>query len=255
MNVKKSISVSLASSAVLASLLIGSVAFADTATPQGGQPGGWGGRGHMMGRGPGVFGTVASISGTSITVTSKGFGQSATETTYTVDASNATVTKDGAASSVSAIAVGDTVGIQGTVSGTSVTATAIHDGVPPKGARPGDREELAVPGNGQPIVGGSVTGVSGNTLTVKTAQGDVTYTVDASGATVRKDNATSSVSAIVSGDRVIVQGTVNGTSVTASSVIDQGAAPASNGTGTESRGPGGFFGMIGGLFRHLFGFF
>ena len=43
-------------------------------------------------------------------------------------------------------------------------------------------------------------------------------------ATVVKDNATSSISAIASGDNVIVQGTVNGTAVTASSVIDQGAS-------------------------------
>ena len=78
----------------------------------------------------GVMGTVSAVNGTTLTVTSKGFGKSPTATTYTVDASSATVTKSGTASSVSVIAVGDTVMVRGTVSGTSVTAKTIMDGMP-----------------------------------------------------------------------------------------------------------------------------
>jgi len=77
----------------------------------------------------GVFGTVASIDGTTLTVISKGFGQNTATTTYTVDVSNATVMENNATSSVSNINVGDTVMVQGTVSGTNVTATTIRDGV------------------------------------------------------------------------------------------------------------------------------
>ena len=76
----------------------------------------------------GVFGTVSAISGTTLTVTSNA-QNGGTATTYIVDASSATVTKAGATSTLSAIAVGDTVMIQGTVSGTSITATTINDGV------------------------------------------------------------------------------------------------------------------------------
>ncbi|MFA5358394.1 MAG: DUF5666 domain-containing protein [Patescibacteria group bacterium] len=93
---------------------------------------------------PGVTGTVADISGTTITLTGKqGFGENATDVTYTVDASSSTVKKISAPTtdsntnvskptettiSVSDIQVGDTLMITGTVSGTTVTATAIMDG-------------------------------------------------------------------------------------------------------------------------------
>ena len=79
-----------------------------------------------------------------------------TATTYTVDASSATVTKNGAASTVSAIAVGDTVMVQGTVSGTNVTAKTIRDGV--------GQGQPAIQGNGQPVVAGTVTAINGNSV-------------------------------------------------------------------------------------------
>ncbi len=99
--------------------------------------GGFGGRGMggaMMGRG--VHGTVSAISGNTLTVTSTNPKTSAAST-YTVDASGATVLKgDGtakpASSTLSSVAVGDTVSVQGTVSGTSVTAKMIIDGPMPK---------------------------------------------------------------------------------------------------------------------------
>jgi len=77
---------------------------------------------------PGVGGTVSAVNGNTITITGRN-GQ-----TYTVDASAATVTKEETVS-VSNIAVGDTIGVMGTVTGNSVTATNIHDGqMPPMGA-------------------------------------------------------------------------------------------------------------------------
>ena len=277
MKITKGLIVSAAGSVILGSLLIGSVAFAQTATPTTAPAaaGAWGGaRGHLTGgRMPGVFGTVSAVSGTTLTVTSTmpqrpasgtttATPPTTTTTTYTVDASSATVTKANAASSVSAIAVGDTVMVQGTVSGTSVTAKTIRDGIVPMTGKgpgtPGQRPQSGptIQGNGQPVVGGSVTAVNGSTITVATAAGNISYSVDATSATVNKDNATSSVSAISVGDKVVVQGSVSGTSVTANTVIDSGAAVAS-GTGPSGphAGTGGFLGAIGGFFQHLFGFF
>jgi hypothetical protein len=110
-----------------------------------------------------------------------------------------------------------------------------------------------ISGNGQPIVGGTVASISVNTLTITNAS-NVTYTVDISSAKVVKGNATSTISNIIVGDRVIVQGTVNGTSITASSVVDQGTMPNNNATSTPQNN-GGFFGAIGGFFHRMFGFF
>jgi hypothetical protein len=116
-----------------------------------------GGSGQMQHM-PGVFGTVTAVNGNTITLQSKGFGQNATSTTYTVDASSATVDKDRAASSISNIAVGDNLMVQGTVSGTSVAATTIHDSlVLNGGAHTGTGTSTMPEGNGQPVIGGKVT--------------------------------------------------------------------------------------------------
>ena len=79
--------------------------------------------GPGMGRGAGVMGTVTAVSGNTVTVTDKD------GTTYTIDATSAEVSKTSTIT-VSQIAVGDTVGVQGTVSGTTVTAKHIMDGLP-----------------------------------------------------------------------------------------------------------------------------
>jgi hypothetical protein len=96
---------------------------------------------HMMGRGgPGVMGTVSSVTGTTILVAAKD------GTTYTVDASGAKFLKrtdsdtppttpptPPPGATIADIKVGDTVGIKGTVTGTSVKAEMVMDGVPPMG--------------------------------------------------------------------------------------------------------------------------
>src|SRR5581483_12201451 len=65
-------------------------------------------------------GVVSSISGTTIVM-----GEESDEggASYTVDASKATVTNNGAAATLADIKVGDKIFVQGTVSGTSVSAT------------------------------------------------------------------------------------------------------------------------------------
>jgi len=213
----------------------------------------------MNGKAPGVSGAVTAISGNSITITSKmGAGESkGNATTYAVDATNAKVMKNGTSSSASSIAVGDTIMVVGTVNGTSVTATAINDGAPKGGL--GDAKTPAqspIQGNGEPVVGGTVTAINGSTLTV-TNKSNVTYSVDTSAATIIKGNTTSSIASVATGDNVIIQGTVNGTSVTATSIIDQNGMPG-NDTGAPQNGPAGFggvFNAIGGFFHKLFGFF
>jgi len=227
-------------------------------------------RDGMMGRGMngnGVFGTVASVSGNTITVTATMGSNGGSGTTYTVDATNAAVTKNGASSSVSNIAVGDKVMVQGTVSGSNVTATAIRDGTTGNGTGRGLGNKgpgsSAIPqGNGQPVTGGSVAAINGSTLTVSN-KSNVTYTVDASNATIIKNGATSTLSSISVGDNVVVQGATNGSSVTASSIIDHSTPPANNPSqnngnsapATNSGHTGGFLGGIANFFHKLFGFF
>jgi hypothetical protein len=209
---------------------------------------------------PGIFGTVASVSGTSLTVTGRqGFGTTTPTATFTVDASNATVKKNNATSTVSSIAVGDTVSVQGTVTGTNIVATMIRDGVVPmrggpgKGPQGGQWNQAStspITGNGQPIVAGSITAINGTSLTI-TNKSNVQYTIDASNATIAKGGSTATLSNVAVGDNVVVQGTVNGTSVTATSVLDQGASTSTTGSAPAHTS---FLGGIGQFFMHLFGF-
>jgi len=104
-----------------------------------------------------IFGTVASINGSNITINAMmKSGSSTTPTThvFTVDASNAKIYKGAASStvSISSILVGDKVMVQGKVTGTSIVAAAIRDGMPPamKGRmKPGMGLKHGGPQNGQ----------------------------------------------------------------------------------------------------------
>jgi hypothetical protein len=226
---------------------------------------------------PGIFGTVSGINGNILTVAGRqGFGTTSPTTTYTVDATNATVTKNNAASTFANIAVGDTVMVQGTINGASVTATTIRDGVMPgsgRGAMPNATggAQPAIQGNGEPVVAGSVTAISGNNITI-TNSSNVTYTIDATNSKFVVSGVTGpTISNVAVGDNLVVQGAVNGTSITASSIIDQkapaNANPNSPGSSQQpSQLPphgiiGGFtsgishmFGSFGTFFKHMFGF-
>jgi len=263
--------------ASVASLAIALPASAQSVSPA--QPAhpmwqGGGTRGAMK---PGVFGTVASINGNILTVTGRNsFGGprpmttggttsvapvAPTPVTYTVDATNATVMKNNATSSLSAIVVGDTVMAQGTLTGTNLVATKIRDGVvsttrtggAPGTMHPGMASTTpAFSGNGEPITAGAVTAISGSSITI-TNKSNVTYTVDATNAKIVTGNTTGTISNVAVGDSIVVQGTVNGTSVTATTIIDQ-AKPANASATAGKPAPKGFFGSIGSFFSHLFGF-
>lgn len=262
----------IAIAGLVASLALVAPAFAQTnPAPQSNtnapQRGAWMGRGNgQMPKVPGVFGTVSAVNGATITVTSQARpnksgsqGTATTATTYTVDATNAKVTKSGAASSVSSIAVGDTIMVQGTVNGLNVTATTIRDGIGNmqgnRTGKPQGQPQSPIQGNGEPVIGGSVSAINGNTLTV-TNKSNVVYTIDVTNASIIKMGTSTAISNLAVGDNLVIQGTVNGTSVTASSVIDQGStpAPAASGTVSAPKSHPGIFGAIGNFFSRLFGF-
>jgi len=185
---------------------------------------------------PAAMGTVTAVSGDDITLT-----DSKTNTTYTVDATNATITKRAApvaqgdkptstTITVGQVAVGDTLMVQGTVSGTTVTATKIEDGVGGFGGGKGGMRG----GPGGMGVQGTVTAVNGDTVTVTGKNGTI-YTVDATNSTVSKME-TMSVSDISVGDEIGVQGTVSGDSVTAKSIMDGIPTPAASQNGSATTG-------------------
>ncbi len=168
---------------------------------------------------PGVVGTVEAVNGTNITVAGKN------SITYTVDASAAKIIKGAGTTtvSVSNIVVGDHIVVRGTISGTNVAATNIFDGKLPV-------HPHVSSGNGKshgPYVFGTVTAVSGTTLTINSkdaSNNPITYTIDASAAKIRKGGtsatSTVSVSTIAVGDGVMVRGTVSGTEISATNIID-----------------------------------
>lgn len=171
------------------------------------------GQGMMarMGKGiraPHVAGTITTISGSTLSITAEanhGGG------TYTIDASSATIMKDGAEASLSSFKVGDRVMAEGTIEGTNVKATKIGSRMGKGfGGRGGH-------GKGHGVMG-EVTAVAGATITVKGMDG-TSYTVNAGAAKVQK-MAEGTLSDIAVGDRIGVQGSVSGTTVTATTIMD-----------------------------------
>ena len=161
----------------------------------------------------GVTGTVSAVSGDSITLTGKD-GK-----TYTINAAQAAVDKVSTIS-VGQIAAGDTLRVDGTVFGTNVTAAHIMDGtLPAHGLRGGFGRGGMGPG-----VVGTISAINGNSLTVAGKNG-TTYTVDATSAKVMvftqgSAPTTGSLSSLKVGDTVGVRGTVSGTNVTATGIVD-----------------------------------
>lgn len=255
--------------AVLGSLVLGTPAFAQTPSAISAKAdlrekgeGVMGLRG-MIKLQPNVIGTVTAINGNTITVSSnkmgwgkdnkeeKKPGATPTPVIYTINATTASAIKANVASTVSAIAVGDMVTVQGTVTGTNVVATTIRDnGIKPT-RTPEPKSSPLIQGNGQPIIAGAITAINGNTITI-TNKSNVTYTVDAANAKIQNKNTLSTVSSLVIGDNVIVQGTINGTSIAAYSVIDHGTNDMEKEHDRNPRGK--MFGGIGRFFQHLFGF-
>ena len=166
---------------------------------------------------PGVMGTVTAISGNTITISGMN------GTSYTINASNAKLTKgfgnDATTITLSSIAVGDRVGAQGTLSGNSLTATTVID----FGTGMGLGQMM---GNDKTHIVGKVTAVSGNTVTIS-ARNQI-YTIDATNAKITEGFGTAattiSVGAIAVGDQVSATSgtTISGTTFAATSISDMG---------------------------------
>ena len=124
----------------------------------------------------------------------------ATSTTvlYTVDATNAKIYVGRATTTVSSIVAGDMIWVQGKVTGQNVAANLIMIMTvrPPKNE---PRKNEPFTGDGQPVVAGQISSISTSTLTI-TNSGNVSYTVDMTGAKIFEGNKTASSSDMAVGD-------------------------------------------------------
>ena len=213
----------------------------------------------------GVVGTVTSINGNTLIVSGHQRMASTTEAIFTVDTTNAKFVINNASSTLSAVSVGDTIIVQGTINGTNVVANVIRDGkFPTKMAEKAEKREQraeeknvktrpikqnpTISGNGQPVVAGTVTAVSGNSISL-TNKSNVNYTVDITNAKLFQGKKSIVTSEIKVGDNVVVQGTINGSTIVASNVIDHQFKPAN-----ANKSKGGFMGGMGNFFSRIFGF-
>ena len=169
-------------------------------------------------KGPHMGGEITAISGSTITVSQKN-PKDNTTATYTINASAATIEKDRVASTLSALKIGDHIMAEGTQSGTTITATKIMSGM----GGPGFGGPGGHGGKGGHGIMGKVTAVSGSTITLTNPKG-TTYTVNAASAKVQK-MATGSLSDVVVGDTIGIQGTVSGNTVTATTIMDDLPTP------------------------------
>ncbi|MFA5129974.1 MAG: DUF5666 domain-containing protein [Patescibacteria group bacterium] len=177
----------------------------------------------LMGRN--IFsGRVTAISGSTITIAGmKG-------TSWTIDASLATIMsgfgKNATTTTIGDIKIGDHLTAIGSTNGSNVTATSIFDLSVRKKMELPESNRGMMPKN---AAAGKVTAISGSTITINGMMGK-TITIDASSATVTKgmgmNPATSTVGTIAIGDYVTAQGTLSGTTVSATSVRDFGVMPS-----------------------------
>ncbi len=167
---------------------------------------------------PGASGKISAINGSILTVTGNN------NTTYTVDATNAKISKGfgakGTALTIANLTVGEMIFANGATSGTNVTATAIS-------VMNNARTKTGQPGNFNraPRVNGKVTAVNGASFTVQmtgrmratsTSQ-NITYTVNTTGSTVfTKNGKTAALADLTTGEMVTVAGTIDSTAATVS---------------------------------------
>ncbi len=199
--------------------------------------------------GGGTFGTIAAIDGSTLTVTNT------SGTAVTVHTSASTNVTTGVDATLPDIANGDRVIAVGKTTGTSTAATTLTDMGANDTGGPGFRTGGAYPGggygnadrpgdgttprsfNGQRPGGfatGTVTKVSGDTITVSTFNGGTATITVSSSTKITKTQATT-VSHLAKGQRIIVIGTTDSDgSITATAIRD---------------GNGGFGAGIGGRFR------
>jgi hypothetical protein len=169
---------------------------------------------------PAVSGVVTNVSGTTITLTDRNATQ------HTIDLGSAKVERAGQTVSMQSIVVGSLVTVQlapNSGSAVSVLRVVVH----------------------VPSFAGTISNASGSSFTLTTAVGK-TYTVSTSASTVivqRKaagagtgSTPTPATPTIANGERAIVQGTVNGTGVSALRIAVWQPKATTTGNGTGSSG-------------------
>ncbi len=203
----------------------------------------------------GIIGKITAVDGMKITVSSPTpWNKDSKTTVYTVDATNAKIIKgDVENSPASSLMIGDMIVAEGTVTGTNVSATVIHDGMwRPKWEGAKDTFESS----GDPVVGGTVTAISNTTITIKNKAG-ITYTIDAGAAKFGPMNGTTHTLADIKvGNNLLVQGPVSNTSVTAKFVMDTSwKMGMMDDNGEDNDTENGDSGMHKGFFRGIGNFF
>jgi len=111
---------------------------------------------------------------------------------------------------------------------------------------------------------GEITDIDDDTITMTSKFGtstteEKTFTVDASNAEIKIDNATSTISDLSDGDTILVEGKIDGTTITATmirkgDIIEDGGLPLENATSSspEKQDNPGFFKKIGNFFSNIF---
>jgi hypothetical protein len=183
--------------------------------------------------GGGTFGTISAIGSSNLTITMPD------GSTINVTTSGSTAVTKSAAGSVSDIHAADHVVIEGTTSGSTVTADHITDTGANADAGPVGR---GGPGN---AVAGTVASIANGAFTVNEATGG-TLTVKTAAMTTITVVQPSTVAALAVGDTVRVTGTTSNGTVAATTIqagaTDFGPGPGGGGGGP---GPGGFGGFGG----------
>lgn len=206
---------------------------------------------------PGMaFGQITAINGNILTVLGKD-GK-----TYTVDATSAVVTVSGQSSTLSALAVGNQIMVQGQPSSqdaTQITAQTIREGMMNRGGFKGNgqysnktsssnlnsKRTQKISANQMFNQVLTVTTINGTSITATGQDGTTVYTVDLNNAKlVRKFGASSSVAEISVGDSIRVFGpqpAAGSDAVTANNVRDMSIQENATLVGTvQSLGANGF---------------
>ena len=204
---------------------------------------------------PPLTGVITAINGGVLTLQRQGPGGSGT---LTVDTTSATAFRGGPGAKSStltlgALRVGERVMVRGTLSGSTVSATALA--VQPAGPGRGQGPAGRHPGGPGPgLLHGVITAINGGVLTLQRQGpgGSGTLTVDTTSATVFRGgpgakSSTLTLGALRVGERVMVRGTLSGSTVSATAVAVQPVPPlagvitAINGgvLTLQRQGPGG----------------
>jgi hypothetical protein len=223
-----------------------------------------------QGRGPGTSGTIASISGSTLTVK-----DTATNSTVNVTTSSSTRVTLAQSVAVGSVVKGDRIFVTGATSGSTVEATTISDlgsstsnlpaggggpagrtpgegagggaNAPPGGRGPGAQgagaqgagaQGAGAQGAGGGLTAGTVSSVSSGTIVVSAADGSST-TVKTSASTTVTKSVAGSVSSLKIGDSVRVVGTTSNGSVAATAITEGDSGFGGFGAGNRPPGPTG----------------